>query len=138
MTGIGQRGRHAQLDGGAEMSVEVSRSVMDAYFTAMATGDFVSFFTDDVTWTTVETGATVCGPRAVQDHIIALHARMSEVRTTHLVVSDGAAYLEGSCAGAAGQGRIGYCAAYDLAGDRIRAMRAYGALAAFTAAPAPN
>lgn len=50
-----------------------------------------------------------------------------------------AAYLEGSCADAGEQGqRVGYCAAYDLAGDRIRAMRAYGALAAFTAAPALN
>jgi ketosteroid isomerase-like protein len=118
------------------MSEEQSRSVMDGYFTAMGTGDFAGYFTDDVTWTTMETGAMVSGPKAVQDHITTLHANMSDLRTTHLAVCDGAAYLEGSCAKAAGQGqRVGYCVAYELAGDRIRAMRAYGALAAFTDPP---
>jgi hypothetical protein len=47
------------------------------------------------------------------------------------VVADGAAYVEGSGAGMEGEDRIPYSVAYDLVGNRIAAMRAYGDIAAF-------
>jgi hypothetical protein len=112
---------------------EQTRHVIDGYFTAMGSGQFDSFFTDDVTWTTVENHAVVQGRTAVQDFIVGLHAGMSDVQTRQLVIGDENAYIEGSCASINRQGeRVLYCVAYDLEGTRIASMRAYGALAAFT------
>ena len=112
------------------MSIEQSQRTMDRYFEAMRKGQFQQFFADDVTWTTIESGDEVKGRSAVQAAIIALHGQLSDVHTRRLVVSDGAAYIEGDGNGAQGaQCRIWYCVAYDLDGDRITSMRAYGALA---------
>jgi hypothetical protein len=109
-------------------SPEQTRRVIGDYFRAMdTTGQFAQFFTDDVTWTTIDTNAVVRGPRAVQDFIVALHARMSDAETHRIVFSDDCAYLEGSCAGVDGQtDRIPYCIAYDLIGSQIASMRSYG------------
>lgn len=116
----------------AMMPTELTRRILNDYFTAMGTGQFTQFFTDDVTWTTVENNAVVCGPSRVQDTILGLHGRMSDMQTRQLVISDDAAYLEGSCANIDGQtDRVLYCVAYDLDGSQIASMRAYGALAAF-------
>lgn len=105
---------------------------MGDYFRAMETGRFAQFFTEDVSWTTIDTNAVVRGPRAVQDFIVTLHGRMSDVQTDRLVFSDDCAYLEGSCAGVEGQmGRISYCVAYDLIGSWISAIRGYGAVGPF-------
>ena len=115
------------------MSSQQTRQVMDDYFTAMGGGPFNQFFTDNVTWTTVENNAVVRGRADVQDHILNLHSGMSDVQTRQLVIAEDNAYIEGSCASVSGQaGRILYCVAYDLDGARIASMRAYGALAAFT------
>jgi hypothetical protein len=98
------------------------------------TGHFAQFFTDDVSWTTIDTNAVVRGPRAVQDFIVALHARMPDLQTDRLVFSDDCAYLEGSCAGADGQtDRIPYCIAYDLIGSQIASIRCYGPVGPFHA-----
>ena len=113
------------------MPFEQTRHVMDNYFKALGTGDFARFLTEDVTWTTMETGAQVRGPRPVQDAVIGLHARMSDFETRQLVVSDDFACIEGSCLPNVGPpGRISYCVTYDLRGDLIASMRAYGSLAA--------
>jgi hypothetical protein len=105
-------------------SPEQTRRVIRDYFRAMdETGHFAQFFTDDVSWTTIDTNAVVRGPRAVQDFIVALHARMPDLHTDRLVFSDDCAYLEGSCAGVGGQtGRIPYCLAYDLIGSQMGLM----------------
>jgi hypothetical protein len=109
------------------------------YFTAMGSGLFLQFFTEDVTWTTVEDRSVVQGRTEVQDHILKLHAAMADMQTRQLVICGENAYIEGSCASPTGQGeRILYCVGYDLDGTRIAAMRAYGALAAFTSAAAPG
>lgn len=114
------------------MPADQTRRVMSDYFAALGTGQFTQFFTDDVTWTTIENNAEVRGRREVQEAILGLHARMSDMRTRQLVIADQAAYIEGSCAGIGGQAdRIAYCVAYDLDGPQIASMRAYGALAAF-------
>jgi hypothetical protein len=110
-------------------SPEQTRRVIGDYFRAMdETGHFAQFFTEEVTWTTIDTNAVVRGPRAVQDFIVALHGRMSDADTDRIVFSDDCAYLEGSCAGLDGQAdRIRYCIAYDLIGSQIASMRSYGA-----------
>lgn len=113
------------------MSTDDTNRVMSAYFEALGTGRFRQFLTDDASWTTVQTGEEVSGAIAVEDAINGLHARMSDLRTRQLVVADGEAYLEGSCLDPDGAQRIPYCVAYDLAGDRIASMRAYGDIAAF-------
>jgi hypothetical protein len=110
-----------------------TRQVMNDYFTAMGSGQFNQFFTDNVTWTTVENNAVVQGRAEVQDHILNLHSGMSDLQTRQLVIAEDNAYIEGSCASISGHGlRTLYCVAYDLDGPRIASMRAYGALAAFT------
>jgi hypothetical protein len=116
-------------------SPEETRRVIGDYFRAMEeTGQFAQFFTEEVTWTTIDTNAVVRGPRAVQDFIVTLHGRMSDVQTDRLVFSDDCAYLEGSCAGADEQmDRIPYCIAYDLIGSQIASMRWYGAVGPFHA-----
>ena len=114
------------------MDVEQTQRVMMAYFTALRAGQVTEFFTDDVTWTTVESGADVQGASQVQEAIQGLHARMSDMQTRRLTISEDAAYIEGSCAGHDGSPqRVDYCVAYDLADHRITAMRAYGALTPF-------
>lgn len=78
------------------MATQQAREIMTDYFNALGTGDLARYFADDVTWTTMETGAELRGPPAVQDAIIGLHARMSESQTRQLVLSDACAYIEGT------------------------------------------
>lgn len=116
------------------MTPDETRAVMNDYFTAMGQGEFSQHFVDDVTWTTVETSEVAKGPQEVQDTIKRIHAGMSDQETTRLIFAEDAAYLEGSCAGPGEEhGRVGYCVGYDLAGGRIRAMRAYGSLGQYPA-----
>jgi hypothetical protein len=114
------------------MSADRTRQVMSDYFRALGTGQFKQFFTESVTWTTIEDNSSVSGSLAVEAAITGLHARMSDMQTRQLMVVDNAVCLEGSCAGAAPpEDRISYCVTYELDGELIAAMRAYGALAAF-------
>jgi hypothetical protein len=107
---------------------------MRDYFRAMDTGHFAQFLTEDATWTTIDTNAVVRGPGDVQDFILVLHSRMSDIQTHRLAFSDDCAYLEGSCASADGQtDRVPYCIAYDLIGSQIASMRWYGAVGPFHA-----
>lgn len=104
------------------------RDVMSGYFDALETGRFAQYFTGDVTWTTMADGAQVKGPQAVQDAINTLHGRLTDLQTLQLVLGPHTAYIEGSATVPAGAGRVAYCVAYDVIGDRIAAMRAYGQL----------
>jgi hypothetical protein len=113
------------------MTTDQTRRVMNAYFDALETRSFAQFFTEDVVWTTIQSDTHIKGPEAVQDAINVLHARLQDLRTYHLVFAERSAYIEGSGADATGDGRIPYCVAYDLVGERIRAMRAYGDVAEF-------
>ncbi len=111
------------------MATDQTRRVMSAYFDALETGRFAEVFTEDVVWTTIQSDTHIKGPEAVQDAINVLHARLQDLRTSQLVFDERAAYIEGSGADATGDSRIPYCVAYDLVGERIRAMRAYGNIA---------
>ena len=113
------------------MSTDDTHRLMGAYFAGLATGHFRQFLTDDVTWTTIESDAEVRGAQAVEEAVNTLHARMSDLKTRQLIVGDQSVYLEGTGAGQGGSARIPFCVAYDVVGDRIAAMRAYGQLAVF-------
>ena len=113
------------------MSIDDTSQTMSAYFTALGTGRFQQFFTDEVTWITIQSGAVVRGAEAVEGAINGLHSHMPDLRTSQLMSAQGVAYLEGTCAGTSGGERIPFCVAYDLAADRIDAMRAYGDIASF-------
>ena len=113
------------------MSTDDTHRLMDAYFAALATGHFQQFLTDDVTWTTMQNDAEIRGGDVVEEAVNTLHARLSDLQTRQLLVGDQTAYLEGTGAGRDGTARIPFCVAYDLVGDRIAAMRAYGQLAVF-------
>ena len=113
------------------MSTDDTSQTMSAYFTALGTGSFQQFFTEDVTWTTIQSGAVVHGAEAVEGAINGLHARMPDLSTRQLMSALGVASVDGTGAGAGDEDRIPFCVAYDLAADRIDAMRAYGDIASF-------
>lgn len=118
------------------MSADQTRQTMSAYFEALDTGRFSQYFKDDVTWTTIENGSRVQGAEAVEAAINGLHVRLQDLKTRQLVIGDQAAFIEGSAKGVNGEGRIPYCVADDVVGDRISLMRAYGAITEFM--PPPN
>ncbi|MET1004633.1 MAG: ester cyclase [Propionibacteriaceae bacterium] len=121
------------------MSIETTTRVMNGYFEALFHGgDFGAFFSDDVLWTTTETGEQVQGRAAVRDHIAALHTQLfdahPEVKRTG--ISDGYAFIEadfvgthtGEFAGIAATGaavRVPYSVAYDVTDEGITALRGY-------------
>jgi predicted ester cyclase len=121
------------------MSVNDTQNTMNGYLDALLSGgDFGSFFTDDVVWTTMETGEEIHGRDQVAGFIAALHSQMFEARPelVNTVCGDGVAILEavfaarhtGEFAGIAPTGidvRMPYCVSYDVAGGRIAALRAY-------------
>ena len=51
-----------------------------------------------VTWLVVDTGEVIEGAHAVRDYVVALHASLTDMRTSQLVVGDDSVYLEGDCA----------------------------------------
>ncbi len=126
------------------MSVETSERVLREYGEALLSrGDFSRFFTDDVVWTTMETGDVIRGREAVRDYIVAMHTTLFDARPVirNTVVGDTFALLEadfvGKHVGTVGdvpatgkQVEVSYCVVYDIDGDRIRALRAYLPMAA--------
>jgi hypothetical protein len=65
----------------------------------------------------------------VEEAINILHTRLSDLKTRQLFWATRWPYLEGTGASEDGSARIPFCVAYDLVGDRIAAMRAYGQIA---------
>jgi steroid delta-isomerase-like uncharacterized protein len=126
------------------MSVETSERVLREYGEALLSrGDFSRFFTDDVVWTTMETGDVIRGREAVRDYIVAMHTTLFDARPVirNTAVGDTFALLEadfvGKHVGTVGDvpatGKevdVSYCVVYDIDGDRIRALRAYLPMAA--------
>src|SRR4051795_3678187 len=129
---------------GKHMSVETSERVMREYLEALLSrGDFGRFFTDDVLWTTMETGEEIRGREAVRDYIVALHTVLFDARpiVRRTVAGDDVALLEadfvarhiGEIGGVAPTGRdvkVPYCVVYDISGEQISALRAYFPIAA--------
>jgi predicted ester cyclase len=121
------------------MSAEAIERVMGNYVEALnSRGDLSAYFTDDATFTTMETGEVVRGREACTASIAYLHHQVFDARvvTRHIVAGDAVAVLEasldGTHVGAMGDlqptGRhvnVPYCVVYDFDGERIRAARGY-------------
>ena len=121
------------------MSLEATTRTMNSYLEALTTGgDFGRFFTEDVQWTTMETGEKIAGREAVRDFIVAMHRKVfdghPEVRS--LAIADAVVALEadfvgthtGEFSGIAPTGaavRFPYCVFYDVDESGIKALRAY-------------
>jgi predicted ester cyclase len=84
------------------VSIDATTKVMNGYLDALLSGaDLGEFFTDDVSWTTIETGDQVQGREAVRDFIVTFHTKLFDARpeVKTLVVGDGVASLEGDFVG---------------------------------------
>ena len=121
------------------MSVSDTESTLRDYMDALlGGGDFAAFFSEDVRWTTMETGEEVKGREAVRDYIVALHTQLFEAapELRSLVVGDGVASVEAVFVGkhvaefagippTGAQVRLPYAVFYDVDGGSITALRAY-------------
>ena len=121
------------------MSVASTESTMRGYVdTLLDRGDFAAFFSDDVLWTTMETGDEVRGRESVRDYIVAMHTQVFDAspEVKSLTVGEGLAVIEavfagthtGEFAGLAPTGaavRLPYVVVYEVAAERITALRAY-------------
>ena len=121
------------------MTVTETESTLRDYLNVLrGGGDFAAFFSEDVLWTTMETGDQIRGRDAVRDHIVALHSELFEARPElrSLSVTDGAASVEaefvgrhiGELAGVPPTGaevRLPYAVFYDVEDGSITALRAY-------------
>jgi len=129
------------------MSVDSTQETMKGYFDALlGGGDFGQFFTNDVLWTTLETGEQVRGRDAVRDYIVSLHTQIFDAKpeVKNVIVADGAALVEADFVGthirdfagipATGTKlRVPYCVVYGVSDDGITALRAYMPIAAMIA-----
>ncbi len=121
------------------MSVRTSTDIMTGYLDALlARRDFATYFSDDVTWTTIETGELIVGRDAVRDYIVAFHTQLFDAapELRSVTVGETTAALEadfvgthiGEFAGVAPEGaavRVPYCVVYDLGETGITALRFY-------------
>lgn len=121
------------------MSVEQTERTVREYLNALLSGgDFASFFADEVSWTTMETGDQIRGREAVRDFIIALHSQFFDAtpEVVNVTAADGVAALEAVFVGTqiaefAGVRATGaavrwpYSVSYDVSGGKIEALRAY-------------
>jgi steroid delta-isomerase-like uncharacterized protein len=116
-----------------------TESTFQGYISALLEGgDFAASFSDDVTWTFMESGEEVRGRESVRDLIVNLHAEafkaVPEMRT--LVIGDGVVALEatfngthvGDYQGVPSTGRtvsFPYSIFYTVDAERITALRTY-------------
>jgi steroid delta-isomerase-like uncharacterized protein len=121
------------------MSTELTRETMTAYLrTLVQRGAYGIYFADDVTFTLMGTGQEVKGQAEVEQFIRYFHEQAfdAEPLIKNTVVADGRAALEadfvgthtGEFLGVAATGRpvnVPYAVLYDLADDKITALRAY-------------
>lgn len=119
--------------------MQTNEQVMQEYVEALRSGgDVARWFSEDVLWTTMETGDQVRGRDAVRHLIVFLHAQAfdASVEFRRIVVSGDGAVLEAVFRGrqtaavfgvepAGGVVEAPYAVAYDLADGRITALRAY-------------
>ena len=104
----------------------------------MSGGDFARWFSTDVVWTTMETDERSAAQQAVRDHIVALHRQAFDATSSWCgwsPATDGAmleAVFRGRHTGTASACRrraasveVPYAMAYDVAGERITALRSY-------------
>ena len=122
------------------MTVEQTRATLEAYLEALlASGDFGRYFADDLVVVMVEAGQETRGREAAVGLITAAHreAFAARIEPGQVVVGAGTAALEatfvgthtGEFAGIPATGRqvrVPYAVFYELADERITALRIYG------------
>jgi steroid delta-isomerase-like uncharacterized protein len=117
---------------------ETERRVREYLDALLSGGDFAAFFSDDIVWTTMETGDEIHGRDAVRDFIVALHSQLFDAspEVKGITVSDGTAGLEavfvgtqvaefGGVAPTGTKVRLPYSVFYDFVDGKITALRAY-------------
>jgi steroid delta-isomerase-like uncharacterized protein len=121
------------------MSLDGTTRTVNAYLDALVQrGDFAQYFTEDVVWTTVETGEEIRGREAVRDFIVAMHTQLFDAypEYKHVAIGDGIAGLEADFVGVhtaefagipptGASMRVPYSVFYDVDDDGISALRAY-------------
>ena len=121
------------------MSLEATTRTVNAYLdTLVQRGDFGQYFTENVVWTTVETGEEIHGREPVRDFIVAMHTQFfdAKIELKHVAIGDGIAGMEadfvgvhtGEFAGIPPTGanlRVPYSVFYDVDEGGISALRAY-------------
>ena len=121
------------------MSAEETQRVVDEYLDALLDGgDFGAYFSDDVRWTTMETGEVITGRDAVRDFIVALHKELFDAspQLGLLICGDHSAALEATFIGrhiaefagveaTEAEVRLPYSMFYEFEGGQITALRAY-------------
>jgi predicted ester cyclase len=127
------------IEGRIPMSLETTAQTINSYLDALLKGeDFGRFFTDNVRWTTMETGDEIRGREVVRDFIVTLHRDLFDAKpeVRSVAIADGMAALEadfvgvhrGEFAGIAPTGasvRVPYSVFYDVDEQGITALRAY-------------
>jgi hypothetical protein len=84
------------------MSLEATTQTINSYLDALLNGgDFGQFFTDNVRWTTMETGDEIQGREAVRGFIVALHRELFDAKPElrSIGIADGLAALEADFVG---------------------------------------
>ena len=123
----------------AELSVEATKQTMDAYLDALLNGgDYGQFFSEDVRWTTIESGEQIVGREAVGDFIGSMHTTLFDAHPVlkNLVVGAGIVFGEfdfvgtntGDFEGVAATGQqltLPYVVVYDVDERGITELRAY-------------
>jgi hypothetical protein len=100
------------------MSLETTTQTMNSYLDALLNGgDFGRFFTDNVRWTTMETGDEIQGREAVRDFIVALHKELFDAKpeVRSVGIADGMAALEADF--------VGVCTRVNSRASHLRAPR---------------
>ena len=138
------------------MSIERTRDTMAAYLqTLVERGAYGAFFANAVTFTMMGAGQVVSGQSKVEQFIRSFHEQAFDANPVvkNVIVSDGQAVLEadfvgthiGEFLGVAATGRqvnVPYAVVYDLADDKITALRAYlpmdGLMQQLGVAPTPS
>jgi len=83
------------------MSLDAS-GTFHSYLQALLNGgDFGRYFSDDVAWTTMETGDQIHGREAVRDYILALHTQLFDAHpeVKSVTIGDATAVLEADFVG---------------------------------------
>jgi predicted ester cyclase len=121
------------------MSVEETERTLRAYLDALLSGgDFASYFADEISWTTMETGEQVVGREAVRDFIVALHRQFFETspELRGVITGDGVAAVQAEFVGthiaefagipATGVSvRLPYSVFYEISAGKIDSLRVY-------------
>lgn len=121
------------------MATERTRTILDDYLRVLLErGSYAAFFHDDVTFTLMGSGQQVSGRDAVEQFIRYLHEQAfdAQPRVRTVFAEGDRAVLEADFVGthhgdfmglpATGkQVEVPYAVVYDLAGDKITALRAY-------------